>query len=48
MTQNFIQERLASLQNPAHGEAKKFSALYGDAHLQQVISWFEAALRDAK
>jgi len=31
---------------PQHFKTRQFAELYGDAHRQQVISWFEQAAKE--
>jgi hypothetical protein len=40
LTKDFASQRLAVYQNPQNPETQKFIALYGETHLQNVISWF--------
>ena len=40
LTLEYIQQRLKVLENISHPETLKFKELYGDEHLQMVISWF--------
>lgn len=47
LTADFVQERLAALRNPAEGYTRAFASQYGQAYLQQVISWYEQALASA-
>lgn len=46
LTPAFIEERIASLQNPKDYKTKQFVQLYGPQYLQQVLAWFQQA-RDA-
>lgn len=43
LTPAYVAERLAVWRNPAHEETRRFAPLYGSAHLQAVIRWFEQA-----
>ncbi|UTW45097.1 hypothetical protein KFE80_12110 [bacterium SCSIO 12696] len=43
LTESFISERIAALQNPRDYSTKKFIQLYGQHHLQKVLGWFEQA-----
>lgn len=39
----FIRERVAALENAGGDEARRFAALYGDAHRERVAGWFRQA-----
>lgn len=39
LTQEFAQKRLAVYQDRSNSETKKFVALYGEQHLQNIINW---------
>ena len=41
----FIEARLSALRS-ASDEAHRFAGLYGQAHLQQVVAWFQRAQTD--
>ena len=43
LTSAYITERLAELEDGKHPKTKKFEALYGTPHLEQVIGWFRKA-----
>lgn len=43
LTRDFIANRLAVYRDMQHEETKRFAALYGPAHLRNIISWFEQA-----
>jgi len=45
LTSGFIQARLAVWRNPKSEETVRFRQLYGGAHWQAVIGWFEQAER---
>jgi hypothetical protein len=45
LSAGFIENRLASLRNPAEFETRKFVATWGEEHRLQVVSWFESARR---
>ena len=45
LTRDFAQRRLAVYQNPQDKETQKFLALYGPAHLQNVINWYQIVLK---
>lgn len=46
MTPQFIAERLGVWRNAQLEETLRFRRLYGDAHWQSVIAWFERAERE--
>lgn len=41
LTKQFARERLAVYVNTENDETKKFKALYGEHHLQNIIQWFQ-------
>ncbi len=41
LTQEFINNRLAVYRDKLNTETLKFISLYGEKHLNNVISWFE-------
>jgi len=43
LTLGFVEERLAALRDPSDLHTKKFVDMWGAAHLDQVIGWFEQA-----
>lgn len=43
LTPAFIAGRLAELRDAGHERTAQFVRLYGDAHRQRVIGWFEHA-----
>lgn len=43
LTPAYVEERLATLRDPADYKTQKFLATWGDAHLERVIGWFEQA-----
>ncbi|PKV10756.1 hypothetical protein [Xanthomonas prunicola] len=45
LTAPFIVQRLASLRDPGDHHTQQFLRRWGQAHQQQVIGWFEQALR---
>jgi len=45
LTPDFITERLTAWRNPQSEETTRFRQLYGDAHWQAVLGWFEQAQR---
>ncbi len=46
LTSDFVSQRLAVWRNEGSEETQRFRKLYGDAHWQAVIGWFERAERD--
>jgi hypothetical protein len=44
LTRAFVEERLAVWANPAADETRRFEQLYGVAHRERVLHWFESAL----
>ena len=46
LTAKFVSQRLAAWRNENSEETKRFRSLYGDAHWQAVIGWFEQAERE--
>ncbi|SEN04655.1 hypothetical protein [Nitrosomonas marina] len=45
LTRKYIEQRLTILTALDHEETQRFIRLYGDHHWQQVVSWFERALK---
>ena len=43
LTQKFIASRLKVYEDKRHPETKKFIALYGDQHLNNIVYWFKRA-----
>ncbi|MGL4608841.1 MAG: hypothetical protein ACRCYY_04020 [Trueperaceae bacterium] len=43
----YVAERVNVLSDPKHQETQKFTARYGEAHTQQVLSWFKQVGREA-
>ena len=48
LTPNYIDKRLADLNNPNNHHTQKFIETWGNAHLQRVIGWFEQARQEIK
>ncbi len=46
LTAAFIRERLAALDDARDFRTQQFVTHYGEAHLAQIRSWFEDALRE--
>ena len=46
LTPTFITQRLSIWRNPKAEETERFSSLYGEAYLREVIGWFERAERE--
>lgn len=40
LTKEFAQQRLAVYRDKENTETKKFVALYGEQHLNNIIQWF--------
>lgn len=40
LTREFATKRLAVYQDNKNAETQKFISLYGEQHLQNIISWF--------
>lgn len=43
----YIQSRIDILSDPASEETQRFSRLYGDAHRQTVLGWFQQAAAES-
>ena len=41
LDQDFAKKRLAVYQDSTNSETQKFVSLYGEQHLQNVISWLQ-------
>lgn len=46
LTPAYIEARLAELKRPSANEMRRFTELYGKAHLERVVGWFERARRE--
>ncbi len=46
LTKAFVQRRLKELANPRLHHTQRFVEVWGDAHRQQVMAWFERAERE--
>lgn len=46
LTPAYIEARIAELKRPNAAETRRFSELYGEAHLGRVVGWFERAGRE--
>lgn len=46
LTEQFIQQRLDVLNNSSHQETRRLIHLYGQEHLEKLITWFTAAAQD--
>lgn len=44
LTKEFAAERLAVYQDRNNAETKKFIAIYGEQHLQNIIDWYKRIL----
>jgi hypothetical protein len=45
LTKDFVEQRLAVYQNSANDETKKFISLYGEAHLRNIVMWYNQVLQ---
>jgi wyosine [tRNA(Phe)-imidazoG37] synthetase (radical SAM superfamily) len=43
LTSEYVQSRIASLQNQKDKSTREFKLKYGDQYLNQVIEWFKQA-----
>ena len=43
LTPAYVDQRIAALKNPGDHHTQKFRETWGDAHLAEVIGWFETA-----
>lgn len=43
LTRDYIDHRLRILSDPGLEETRRFVASYGEAHLKQIVAWFERA-----
>lgn len=46
LTPAYVETRLATLRDDGAAETRRFATLYGEAHLRNVIGWFERAARE--
>lgn len=46
LTPQFVNERLAEMQDDSNAKTREFSKLYGSEHLQRTIAWFRQAATD--
>lgn len=46
LTPAYIAARIAELKRPNAAETRRFTELYGEAHLEHVVGWFERAGRE--
>lgn len=46
LTPAYIEARIAELGNTEEAETKRFTELYGEAHRERVLGWFEQAGRE--
>jgi hypothetical protein len=44
---DFLQARIAVLRDSRQEETRRFARLYGDAHLNRVLAWFQQAAAEA-
>ena len=45
---SYIQTRIAALNDPRQEHTRQFTRLYGDAHRERVIQWFQLSLKEAE
>jgi len=43
LTPEFVRQRLSALRDDRDYQTQRFREMWGDAHLRQVITWFEKA-----
>ncbi|NCC31026.1 MAG: hypothetical protein EOM24_03260 [Chloroflexia bacterium] len=48
LTPEYIAQRLRALRNPSDRTTARFRELYGVAHLERVIGWFEQAASELR
>lgn len=41
LTKDFAQQRIAVYEDRSNSETQKFVSLYGEQHLQNIISWYK-------
>ncbi|MBK9257215.1 MAG: hypothetical protein IPM42_17210 [Saprospiraceae bacterium] len=46
LTKEFAKERLTVYQDDRNAETKKFTSLYGDLHLQNIVQWLNNIVHD--
>ena len=46
LTPDYVEQRIAALKDPQNHHTQKFKSTWGEAHLNKVIGWFEAAKQD--
>lgn len=46
LTGAFIAERLSVFEKSTHEETRRFVAVYGQAHLNNIIQWYRQAARE--
>lgn len=46
MTPDFIEGRIRALRDPEDYHTQKFRDFWGQAHLDQVLGWFESAKKE--
>lgn len=47
LSKNYIASRLGELRDSSHPKTHEFSEKYGQAHLSEVIHWFEMAQKES-
>ena len=48
LTLDYIEKRIAELNDLNNYHTKKFISLWGEPHLQKIIGWFEQAKQEIK
>lgn len=48
LSEAYIHQRLRALRDPSDRTTARFRELYGAAHLERVIGWFEQALVECR
>lgn len=46
LTKNYAKNRLVIYQDIKHKETQKFVSLYGEEHMQNIVSWFTKAYEE--
>lgn len=41
LTQEYVNKRIAILEDPHHEESRRFEKLYGRPYREQVLGWFQ-------
>ena len=46
LTPQWIEQRIAALQDPRDSHTSRFKELWGPTHLERVLGWFQQALAE--